>query len=121
MTATAKVTSFVKLFLAVVKGDTDEAKAQKSLQQADNAIQAQVYALKGDTMGFEDALEKAKEAEQQAVVNSGNPITDRGYYVSNLLSAKNNVTSAEESLAKHKSKISYLQDKLAEINETVEA
>jgi hypothetical protein len=105
--------SFVRQFIAVVKGDDAEATAQKALRQADSALQAQIASLKGDTIALEDAVTAAKENEELATVNSGKTITHREHYVKGLLDSKNAVILAEETLKNHKEKIAYLESKLA--------
>jgi len=107
-----KMKSFVKQFVAKIKGDDAEVLAQKALRQADSALKTQIATLNGDTITFEDALEGAKEAQANARINNGNPISDRDAYVENLLDAKNDVTDAEEALTCHKAKIAFLQGEL---------
>lgn len=114
-----KAKSFVKQFIAVVKGDDAEAQAQKVLRQADSALKSQIASLQGDTITFEDAVTAAEEAEVLATVNNGKAITDRNYYVSGLLNAKNKVTSAQEALKAHQEKVAFLQDKLESLNKEV--
>lgn len=116
-----KVKSFVKQFVAAVKGDTAEAQAQKVLRQADSALQTQIASLNGDTIVLEDAVTAAKERQANARINNGNNIGDRSSYVRNLLDAKNAVTLAEEALKTHKEKIEFLKAELASLNEEVDA
>lgn len=116
-----KVKSFVKQFVATVKGDDAEAQAQKALRQADSALKSQIASLNGDTITFEDAVTTAKEKEELATVNNGNLITSRESYVQNLLNAKNNVTLAEEALKAHKAKIDFLEGKLKQLSTEVDA
>jgi hypothetical protein len=104
-----KMKSFVKQFVSIVKGNDAEALAQKALRQADSALKSQIASLVGDTVNFEDRLEEAKEAQVSARVNHGKPITNRESYVRDLISAKNNVTLAEENLKEHKEKIAFLE------------
>jgi len=114
-----KTKSFIKEFVAVVKGDDAEASAQKALRQADSALQTQIASLTGDTITLEDKVTAAKEAQVLARVNNGNVITDRSVYVRNLLNAKNAVTVAEEELKAHKEKIAFLQGELKGLSEEV--
>lgn len=116
-----KVKSFVKQFVAVVKGDDAEAKAQKVLRQADSALQSQIASLTGDTITLEDRLASAQEAQELARVNNGNAITSRESYVRNLLEAKNNVTLTEEALKAHKEKIEFLREELKALSNEVDA
>jgi hypothetical protein len=107
-----KIKSFVKQFVAVVKGDDAEATAQKALRQADSALKTQIAILNGNTVGYEDAVTVAKEAQALARVNGGKSITDRDYYVESLLESKNAVTEAEEDLKLHQEKIAFLEAEL---------
>ena len=116
-----KTKSFLKQFAAALKGDTDEVLAQKVLRQADSALRTQIASLGGDTITYEDAVTNAKEAEDLALINNAESITSRDSYVRNLLTAKNRTTEAEEALKLHLEKIAFLEGKLKEINEEVEA
>ncbi len=107
-----KMKTFVKQFVAIVKGDDAEAQAQKALRQADSALKTQVSSLKGDTIDLEEKVNDAKEAQANALVNNGEVISDRNGYVRKLLAAKNNVTEAEETLKTHKLKIAFLEEQL---------
>lgn len=115
------VKSFVRQFVAAVVGDDSTAKAEKAFRQADSALKTQIAALKGDVINQEDAVTDALEAQAQARINGGNPITNRDAYVSNLLNAKNAVTKAEDALAKHNAKIEFLQGELDALTAEVEA
>lgn len=121
MTTSTKVKSFVKEFVATVKGDDAEALAQKVLRQADSALKSQIASLTGDLIKLEDALETAQERQALARVNNGEKISDPASYVEGILRAKNNVTTAEEALTLHKEKISFLQGELDLLSEEVEA
>lgn len=112
-----KVNSFIKQFVAIVKGDDAEALAQKTLRQADSGLKAEIACLQGDTVAFEDAVEQAEESLQNAVVNYGSVITDRKQYVRGLLDAKNRLTDAQEALKTHQAKIEFLQGQLDSLNE----
>jgi hypothetical protein len=116
-----KVNSFVKSFVAIVTGDDSTARAEKAKRQADSALKTHISILKGDLVNKEDAVSAAAEAEQNAVVNGGNPITNRDSYVQELFSAKNRLTLAEQDLKKHQEKIAFLEGKLAGLDTEVEA
>lgn len=105
--------SFVKSFVAIIKGDDAEVKAQKAYRQAVSGLKAQINSLEGDTITFEDKVSDAKEYQSIVRVNNGQPITNRDVYVQTLIEAKNNVTSAEEALETHKAKIDFLKAELA--------
>lgn len=116
-----KVKSFIRQFVATVKGDDAEALAQKTLRQADSALQAEIASLTGDTITLEDAVTTAKEKQSLARVNNGQLIGNRGGYVRELLNAKNAVTLAEEILKTHKEKINFLKEELASLSHEVDA
>lgn len=99
----------MKQFVAIVKGDDVEAKAAKVWRQAESGLKVQIAALKGDVIAKEDAVTTAEENLQLARVNNGNIISDREYYVSNLLNAKNTLTKAEKSLEQHLAQIAFLE------------
>lgn len=121
MENTKKIASFVRQFVAAVKGDNVEVLAQKALRQADSALKTQISSLEGDTIAKEDRVTDVKEAQEAARINRGQPITDRNAYVRNLLDAKNNVTLAEEDLKTHKEKIAFLKGELDALNAEVDA
>ena len=80
--------SFIKQFIALVKGDEVEAKAMKYWRQAESAFKVQIAALGGDLIRKEDSVSQAEEKLAKALVNGGNEINDRDQYIANLISAK---------------------------------
>lgn len=115
--ATKKVAeSFVKQFMAVLKGDTDEVVAQKVYRQANAALEAQIACLKGDTIAKEEALENAKENLENARVNNGCLIINRNAYVENLVQRKNHYEDKKEELELHLETLSFLESELKAIN-----
>lgn len=102
--------NFVKEVIAIINGDNAEATALKILRQADSALKTQIASLNGDTIALEDALEEAKEELRLAKYNNGQLITDRNYYVRNLLTAKNNLIEAEAQLEEHLETIAFLDE-----------
>ncbi len=116
-----KVNSFVKSFTAFLTGDADTVKAEKAKRAADSALKTHISILKGDLISKEDAITSAKEAQDGAVVNGGNPITDRDRYVEGLFDAKNSTTLAEQALKKHQEKIAFLEAQLASLDDEVDA
>lgn len=116
-----KVNSFVKSFVALVTGDDNTVKAEKAKRQADSALKTHISILKGDLVSKEDAVSTAKENQDKALVNNGDPITDRDRYVERLLDAKNTATLAEQALKKHQEKIAFLETQLASLDEEVDA
>jgi chromosome segregation ATPase len=111
----SKMNSFVKSFVAIIKGDDAEVKAQKAYRQAVSGLKSQINSLEGDTVNYEDKLQDALETQLSSRVNNGQKIENRDQYVKNLISAKNRVTEAEEALESHKAKVNFLKDELASL------
>ena len=114
------VKSFVKGFIALVKGDDVTAAAEKAFRQASSGLKSQINSLEGDTVTFEDTVTDAKEAQANARINNGLAITDRDTYVSGLLNAKNRVTASETKLETHLAKIEFLKGELIALEVEVE-
>lgn len=113
------IKSFVKQFVAIIKGDDAQAQGEKVFRQAQSGLNTHISNLNGELVDCETRVEDAKEALGIALVNNGKTISDRGRYVSDLLNAKNTVTAAEEVLEKHKAKIEFLVDRLKELEAEV--
>jgi len=111
----SKAESFIKQFVAFVKGDDAEVLAQKALRSADSALTSHIAIAKGDLVSKEDAVESAQEALASARVNGGAPIVDRDQYVRNLINAKNALIDAEEALEAHQEMIEFLEENLASL------
>jgi len=115
--STAKVmNSFVKQFIAVIKGDDAEATAQKVWRQANSALTSQISSMKGDLIGKEDKVIEAKEALSLARVNNGKSISDRNKYIQDLTNAKNKLTEAEKELNNFNNLIKFLEDELSSLS-----
>ena len=119
MKVTTKTKSFIKQFVALAQGETAEAIAQKVYRQADSALNTHIAVLTGDLVSKEDALINAQEHLEKARINFGKEITDRDYYIKNLIEAKNRVTSAEEALETHKAKLDFLKEESANLEKEV--
>ena len=105
--------SFVKQFIALVKGDEAEIKALKIWRQAESAFKVQIAALGGDLIRKEDSVSQAEEKLAKALVNGGNEINDRDQYIANLISAKESLKQAEKQLTAHKETIAFLEEQYA--------
>ena len=108
-----KLNSFIKQFVAIVKGDDVEAQAQKAWRSAESALKTHIASAEGDIIALEDAVEQAKENLKEARVNSGYLIMDRQQYIENLIRAKNNLLVAEEELDTHMEHIAFLKEEYA--------
>lgn len=111
-----KVNSFVKQFIAAVTGDDAEVKAQKAFRSADSALKVQIASLKGDVIKLEDDVENATETLAKAKINGGNTISNRDYYVEQLVEAKNSLTRTEKALKDHNTKLAFLEETLASLS-----
>jgi len=112
----SKLNSFVKEFKALIEGDDSGVKAQKAFRSADSALKVQIASQKGDVIKLEDDVENAIEVLDKAKVNGGNQITDRDYYVEQLVASKNRVILAEKALKDHNSKLAFLEETLASLS-----
>ncbi|AGO47889.1 hypothetical protein Phi40:1_gp024 [Cellulophaga phage phi40:1] len=104
--------SFLTSFKAFLKGDDDSVLAEKAYRQAQSSLKSHISSYEGDTIDFEDMVTKSKERLEGSKVNFGNPISDRKDYITVLLTAKNDLTDAEQNLQDHLDKISFLKDVL---------
>lgn len=111
-TTNAQVSLFVKLALAIIKGDDAQAIAIKIQRSAIAALTAQIAAKVYHTLVLEDELEKTEEAFISARVNGGEKIIDTSLYIRNLLTARRNKTLALEALDYHKEEIKFLEEEL---------
>lgn len=118
MSESNKKSSFVNLFIAMVKGDDAEVQAQKVAIQAKSALKVQINAHEGTLEDKKLAVEEATERVNEALVNKGELIrgaSERTRYVQNLIMAKNTLTDAEESLEEEQEVISFLKEQLKQI------
>jgi uncharacterized protein YaiL (DUF2058 family) len=105
-----KAKSFIKSFVAAIKGDDAEAQAAKVWRQVESGLTMQIAALKGDLIRKEDTVTDAQEALDSARINSGKSITDRDSYVAGLIQAKERLIQAEKQLEAHQKTIAFLEE-----------
>ena len=110
-----KAKSFIKGFVAAIKGDDAEAQAAKVWRQAESGLTMQIAALKGDLIRKEDAVTDAQEALDNARINNGQQITNRDSYVQGLISAKEILVRAEKELVAHQKTIAFLEEEYANL------
>jgi len=109
--------SFVKQFVALVKGDDATVVAEKNYRKAKAALETQLAIAKGDLVTYETELEDAQETVANALVNNGENIgSDSEGYVGRLLNAEEAVSEAEDNLESHKLLIKFFEDKLNELD-----
>lgn len=102
--------SFIRQFIAAIKGNTNEVEAQKAWRKAESAIRAQIAIKEGDIISLEDKVESAKEGLNSARVNGGEEIRDSVKYVTNLIKARNILTTAEYTLEENIELIKFLKE-----------
>jgi hypothetical protein len=112
----SKMNSFVKQFVAAVKGDDVEVQAQKAWRSAESALKVQIAAREGDTISLEDTVNIAKEELVKARINYGQPITNREEYIDTLIDAKNDLTEAEQELNFHMEELNFLKEEYKALN-----
>ena len=102
--------SFVKQFVAKVKGDDVEVQAEKVWRQANSALKSNISTLEGDLIDKEDKVSIAQEQLNNARINNGQEITNRSQYISNLISAKEALKDAQKKLDAHNATIAFLNE-----------
>lgn len=103
---------FLKLAIALIKGDDAEATALRIQKRAVAALKAQIAAKEAHTLTLEDVLESALENLEKRTVNNGVLIEDNITYITELLKAQRAIKEAEEKLEDHKASILFLQNQL---------
>lgn len=107
--------SYVNEFVAIVKGDDAEAKAERSFRSNVSALKTNISSMEGDSIDLEDMVSEAKENLRLARYNNGEVTTNRGEYVKALVNAKNQLTVAEEKLENHLETLNFLRSELEAI------
>lgn len=108
--AKTTMNSFVKQFIAKVKGDDVEVQAEKVWRQANSALKSMISSMEGDLIEKEDKLNDAQEVLNNARINRGTEIKDRNAYVSNLIYAKEGIKTAQKNLDAHIATINFLKE-----------
>lgn len=112
-----KVSQFVKLVVAVIKGDDAEATAIKIQRKGSAALRAQIAIKQAEMLNCEDKLESAIEVQQKARINNGKLITDSNEaYIGRLIEADNNVVDAQDAIETLNSEIAFLTKELGLIS-----
>lgn len=107
--------SFVKETIARMKGDTDEALAQRNYRKAVSTINQQLAARESSKIEAEETIDDAKEALNKAKYPD-TKITDGNSYLMNISEAKYNLESAQENLNDIKEEIKELESLKKEFN-----
>lgn len=115
-----KLNLFVKEFIALINGDTDEVEAIKAWRGAESALKVQIALKEAETVRLEDNLERAKEKLKKARVNNGKVVGENlNGYIDQLISAANAVTAAEESLENHHANLNFLKGEYDSLKQEV--
>lgn len=104
--------SFVKQFIAYVKGDDAEVLAQQTHRKAVAALNSQISEFEGDLVDLEERLMTAKEALDTARINDGKAIKNRNDYSSRLVAAKNEILNCEDAIVEHKKTLEFFKSEL---------
>lgn len=113
-----KMNSFVKEFVALIKGDNIEVKAQKAWRQAESALKSHIAVKEGESIRLEDAVDNAKEALDKARINGGEEIENNTVYINNLIRAKNRLIQAEDALELHTEELLFLKEEYANLSKS---
>lgn len=113
--STTKLNSFVKEFVAIIKGDDAEVRGQKNWRKAESGLKVQIASLNGDLIAKEDKVTTAQENLDKARVNFGNDIDDRDSYISGLITYQERLVKAEKELKAHQDTITFLEGEYAKL------
>lgn len=108
-----KVTTFLKLAVAIISGDNAEATALKIQAKSKATLRAQIAVKTATTLDLEEVLQEKKDARNLARVNNGQLITDKTDYLQGILNAKRNEETAQANLDQHLADIKTLEEELA--------
>jgi hypothetical protein len=108
----SKVTNFVKLAIAIITGDDATAVALKIQKKAAATLRAQIAVKSARTLELEEVLESAQTNSANAVVNNGALIASGEAFVSTLMSCKNSLNAAQDTLDAHTETIAFLESQL---------
>lgn len=110
MKMSEKTNTFVKQFIALVKGDDAAALAESTKRKANAALTEKISKLTGDIVDREEAVKETEEALQKAKLNYGTAITSRPDYIATLLQAKVKHQEAIEALEETQYNLDFLKE-----------
>ena len=117
--AKTKVNSFINQFVAELKGDDAKVQAEKEWRRAKSALTTQISLKEGETVGYEDAVEEAKEKLEKSLIAFGEKV-NKDTYVNNILEAKNGLVDAEDKLEQHSEELQFLRECLENLQKEEE-
>jgi len=100
---------YVKLFVALVKGDDAEATAIRNQKSSAAALKSEVSLLEGTKVDLERKVEIAKENSEKAFLNNGKSEFDRVEYITGVKNAYYNEKVAEKALKQNVEETALLQ------------
>lgn len=102
MSTTVKVKTFVKEFVALVKGDDAEVVAAKVQRKAESALETRLSVINGKIGDAKDRVKDCEENLVKARLNYGNEISSDSYgrdnYVDKLITATIQLDKANSEL-----------------------
>jgi multidrug resistance efflux pump len=108
--------TFVKQFVALIKGDEAEATAAKVQRKAVSSLEARLAALDAHVVDAEQEVEEAEENLVNVRLNHGKQIGDRETYVDALLAAHNRVENSKTKLMNLEHTIETLKAELTAVS-----
>lgn len=107
--------NFVKIIVALIKGDDAEVTALKIQKKAVAALKAQIAVKEATTLELEDNVDLARTELDTARVNKGAEITNNKDYIKSLLETRADLLAKEEILADHLAIVSFLREELQKV------
>lgn len=101
--------SYVEEVLARIKGDKDEATAQKNYRLANAAVKGQISSLEGKIVKSEIELEKAEEALLDAMYPK-EIISGSAAFIKSIADCQDRVTEAKTTLEEIEESLKYFQN-----------
>lgn len=114
------VTSYYKQMLGFLKGDNAQVIAAKNERKSNSAIQGQLAALRAKQVDDESRVEDTQEALTKAYFPT-DLITDNGYYIRNIIRAKEALDTASTTLTSTKDSITFFEGLAKDFSITVSA
>ena len=103
---------YVKLAMALLSGDGDQARLLRESEKAKSALKAQISIREGERFQLEDAVTSAEEDLKTTEVT----FTNASNYIQSLITGQNNVTKAKKALADFDKVTEYLKTTLEKIS-----
>lgn len=118
------VKSFIKQFVAHVKGDNVAIMAEKVFRQAETSLRIHISVFEGKVQQMESNIDTAYESAKKALINEGSIIIkndieqDSADYVNKILTKEKEIETATANHLKHSKILEILKAKLQELYKT---